>query len=487
MMKTSRRFFFLGTLLAGAVPQAGFGSTGSLKRLGFRSPNERLNIAAIGAGGRAATNIGGCAGENIVAFADPDDARAAETYGKYGKVPRYQDFRRMLDQQSDIDAVIVSTPDHVHAVAAYWAMERGKHVYVEKPLARTVWECRFLAAAAAKYKVATQMGNQGYSYDGERIASEIIWSGEIGNVTEMHAWTDRPVWPQGIEQLPAEEQVPKTLNWDAWLGPAAMRPYASAYLPFNWRAWFDFGSGAIGDGACHSMGAGNMALLLSTIAPSSVEAVRQEGKNRYTFPKKSMIRWDFPARGALCPVTVFWYDGVKHYPYRPPGLAETEWVCGGPGSFGAGGGLPGMPPRSASAATSRSAGGIPPFAQGGGTVFVGDKGFLTGDGYGANIRLLPESRHNAYKLPAQVLPRSPGHYADWIRACKGLQPEPCSNFSVAAPFSEWALLGAIALRFEGKLDWDAARMRFTNNAEANNYLKPKWRKGWELPEISKFG
>ena len=273
----SRRHFFFGSLLAGAVPPGGFGSVPSLQALGFKSPNETLNIAAIGAGGRAASDIQGCASENIVAFADPDSNEAAATFKRYPDAPRYTDFRKMLDKEAkNIDAVIVATPDHMHGMAAMWCMERGKHVYVEKPLTRTVWEARQLTEAAAKYKVATQMGNQGYSNDGARIAAEILWSGEIGNVTEVHAWTTRPIWPQGMTQIPPTTTPPSTLDWDSWLGIAADRPYAGPattpeqgargsgrgggggggaargfYCPFNSRSFFDFGCGPIGDMACH--------------------------------------------------------------------------------------------------------------------------------------------------------------------------------------------------------------------------------------------
>jgi predicted dehydrogenase len=244
----------------------------------------------------------------------------------------------MLDKEGkNIDAVVITTPDHFHAYAAIGCMERGKHIYVEKPLTHSIWEARFLAEAAVKYKVATQMGNQGYSSDGERIASEIIWSGEIGNVTEVHAWTNRPIWPQGITELPPEEKVPDTLDWDMWLGPASVRPYSSAYLPFNWRAWFDFGCGALGDIACHVLGAANMGLRLG--APTSVEVVKQEGKNPYTFPKRSQIHIQFPARGPMPPVKIFWYDGVEEErAYQPPGIPASEPLFGGPDSFGAGGG-----------------------------------------------------------------------------------------------------------------------------------------------------
>ena len=258
----SRRHFFYGSLLAGMIPSAGWGSIPSLKALGYKSPNEKLNIACIGAGGRAAEDIAALSGENLVTFADPDSNRSAATFAKYPTAPKYTDFRKMLDKEDkNIDAVLIAIPDHMHATAAMSCMERGKHVYVEKPLTHTPWEARMLTEAAVRYKVATQMGNQGYSNDGARVASEIVWSGEIGNVTEVHAWTNRPSWPQGVDQTPAEEAVPQTLDWDTWLGVAKMRPYTSGgdaykqehhtqngfYLPFNWRGLLDFGCGPIGD------------------------------------------------------------------------------------------------------------------------------------------------------------------------------------------------------------------------------------------------
>jgi predicted dehydrogenase len=490
MTAFTRRHFFFGSLLAGALPAGGFAGAPSLKRAGYKSPNERLNIACIGAGGRAPTNIAGCAiTENIVAFADVDDVSAAPTYKLYEKASRYRDFRRMLEKEgAGIDAVIITAPDHTHTVAAMACMERGKHVYVEKPLAHTIQEIRLLVQAAAKFGVATQMGNQGYSYEGARIAAEIIWSGEIGNVTEVRAWTDRPIWDQGISVLPPEEPVPNTLDWDLWLGPAATRPYSSAYCPFKWRAWYDFGSGALGDIACHALGAVNMALRLG--APSSVEVVRQQGKNPYTFASKVETHFQFPARGAMPPVKIIWTDACSDGPpWRPPDIPANEVLISGPGAFGANGVLytgagpmktpPSMPPS----------GGVQPMPDfykrmrrspdASGAIFVGEKGYLTSDNYGANIRLLPESRHKEYKLPPQVLTRSPGHYQDWIRACKGGEPA-CSNFSVAAPFSEFIQLGVLASRFEGKLEWDSMNMRITNRPEANEFLRPKARRGWQL-------
>ncbi|MGQ9635797.1 MAG: Gfo/Idh/MocA family oxidoreductase [Bryobacteraceae bacterium] len=488
----TRRYFFYGALLAGAVPMGGFGSVPSLARLGYKSPNEKLNIAAIGAGGRGADDIRGCMSENIVALADPDARNAAATFKQFEKASKYSDFRRMFDKEHrNIDAVIVATPDHTHACASLWAMQLGKHVYCEKPLTRTVYEARKLTEAAERYKVATQMGNQGYSNEGARLAAEIIWSGEIGDVTEVHAWTNRPIWPQGFDKIPPPEPVPDTLDWDVWLGPAQYRPYTSGgeayakqqygfYLPFNWRGFFDFGSGALGDMACHILGAVNMALLLT--APTSVEVLEQDGKNPISFPKSSKTRFEFPARRNMPPVTLYWYDARRDAPMRPAGLPEDEILIG-PGLEGlvgqqAGrGGAAGAP----AAQQAPGRGGQPQRmpAQNNGAVFIGTKGILTTDTYGASVRLLPSSRMEGYRLPPQLLTRSPGHYRDWIRACKGGEPA-CSNFSVAGPFTEWIVLGCVALHFEGKLEWDAARMRVTNIKEANQYIKPKFRKGWGI-------
>src|SRR5215471_9759512 len=260
-MSISRRHFFYGSLLAGAVPTTGFGSTVNLKFMGYKSPNEKLNFAAIGSGGQGATNLQAAAPtENIVALCDVDDRRAAATFKKYPDAHRYKDFRQMLDKEGKgIDSVIIAIPDHMHATCAVWCMERGKHVYTQKPLVRTIWEARQLRAAAHKYKVATQMGNQGYSNEGTRQAAELVWNGDIGKVAEVHAWTDRPLWPQGLTEIPKPDPVPETLDWDLWLGIAADRPFTAGgttqpdrwdgffYQPFNWRGFYDFGCGALGD------------------------------------------------------------------------------------------------------------------------------------------------------------------------------------------------------------------------------------------------
>ncbi len=495
----SRRYFFFGSLLAGAMPKGGFGSQVSLKAAGYKSPNEKLNIASIGAGGKAESDIRGCSTENIVALCDVDDVKAAKTFKEYEKVPKYKDFRKMLDKETGIDAVIVTIPDHMHATAALWCMQRGKHVYTQKPLVHTIAEARMMGEAAAKYRVATQMGNQGYSNEGTRQCAEMIWDGAIGDVTEVHAWTDRPWWPQGLTSIPASDPVPSTLDWDLWLGIAADRPYTSGgagypneygnfYQPFNWRGFFDFGCGALGDMACHILGAPNMALKLGS--PTSVECIEKEGPSSFMFPMHSTIRFDFPARANMPAVKVFWHDARKEQP-SIPGVPEGEFLGDLP-TFPRPQGQPAASPARPPAPTgfvggvfnyenfaARMAQGKPTPAKPNGSLFIGSKGMITTGTYGENTRLIPVESMRDYKFPPELLTRSPGHYRDWIRACKGGDPA-CSNFSVSAPFTETILLGVMALRVEGKLEWDAAKMRITNNQEANKFLKPVVRKGWSL-------
>lgn len=514
MSKITRRHFFFGTLLAGVVPRAGFGSVPSLKALGYQSPNEKLNIAGIGAGGRAGQVLGALSSENIVALADVDWARAADGFKRWGTATKYKDYRQMLDKElKNIDAVTVVTPDHGHAAQALAAMQRGKHVYVEKPLTRTPWEARLLAEAAAKYKVATQMGNQGYSHEATRVAAEIIWAGEIGDVTEVHSFRGRASWPEGMTTLPAAERVPDTLDWDLWLGPAAMRPYTSGdeayrkeypnqfgfYLPFNWRGFYDFGTTLIGDWGIHQLGPANLALRLGS--PISVECTKRgEGESPYTFPRGGItIKWEFAARENMPPVTVYWSHGGDGY--TPAGMTIEEMRAipgtgptietgaaegrGGRGRGGEGrGGRGGDATAQQPGAQGRGRGG------GGGqqgsgynTVYVGSKGFLGTGGRGESVGLLPGKRWAEYQLPPRMLTRSPGHQRDWVRACKGGEPA-CSNFSIAGPYTEWMVLGAVAARVEGKLLWDPKKMEFTNNKEANKYVKPNFRKGWELKAIT---
>ena len=492
----SRRYFFYGSLLAGAIPSRGFGSVASLKAAGYKSPNEKLNIASIGAGGKASSDIDGCAhGEH----------RRAVRRGRQIRRPQIQGIRE-ASRSTKISArcwtrraktstpCIVTIPDFMHATAAIACMERGKHVYVQKPLVRTVAEARMMLEAANKYKVATQMGNQGYSNEGTRQAAEMVWAGEIGNVTEVHAWTDRPWWPQGLTEIPAPDARPATLDWDLWLGNANKRPYTSGgagypnqygnfYQPFNWRGFYDFGCGALGDMACHILGAPNMALRLG--APTSVECISKEGTSSFHVPEEvgDPVRFPGPRQHA---------SGEDFLARRPERSAPDGWrsrrrIVG----------RPAFRNRACRAAPPR-----PPAAPNGfvgrvfnwetfeearspeaklsgpnGSLFIGDKGMMTTGTYGEQTRLIPaEEKMKDYKFPEPFLTRSPGHYRDWIRSCKGGDPA-CSNFNVAVPFVEWMLLGVIALRVEGKLEWDAAKGKFSNSPEANKFLKPAYMKG----------
>ena len=502
MSEFSRRHFLFGTLLAGVIPRGGFGSTPSLKFLGYQSPNEKMHIAGVGAGGRAGSVLGSLSSENIVALADVDWARGAEGFTRWDKATKYKDFRQMLDKEKGIDAVTVIIPDHMHATVALAAMERGKHVYVEKPLTRTPWEARLLADAAAKYKVATQMGNQGYSHDATRVAAEIIWSGEIGDVTEVRSFRGRASWPQGMPALPAPEKVPETLDWDLWLGGAQVRPYTSGdeayrkeyannqfgfYMPFNWRGFYDFGSSLIGDWGIHQLGPANLALRLGS--PISVECLKLgEGQSPYTFPRGGVsLKWEFAARENMPPVAVYWSDTGELY--TPDGMTVDQMraIPGTgpqietPADAGRGGGGRGRGAAPAAGAAAPAAA----QAQGSGynTVFVGTKGFLGTGGRGESVGLLPGARWAEYKLPPRLLTRSPGHQRDWVRACKGGEPA-CSHFGIAGPYTEWMVLGAIAARVPGKLLWDPKKMEFTNNREANKYVRPLFRKGWELKSLT---
>jgi predicted dehydrogenase len=274
-----------------------------------------------------------------------------------------------------------------------------------------------------------------------------VWNGDIGNVTEVHAWTDRPghYWPQGPEVEPAHPAVPSTLDWAAWQGGMPEQAYSPSYVPHNWRGFPEYGCGAIGDMACHILGTPNMALRLSQTGIVSVECIKQEGKSKYTFPHRNTIRFDFPARGAMPALKLFWYDSLS-----------------GPFTFN------GVPKEQLLGDKDIN-----------GSLFIGDKGMLTTGCYGERTRLMPDEKMKDYQAPPKMLTRSPGHYADWIRACKGGEPA-CSNFSVAAPFVSWMVLGIVAMKFEGKLEWDQQKLQFTNNKAANEYLKPKFRKGWKL-------
>ncbi len=422
------------------------------------SPNEKLNIAGVGVGGMGKSNLGKCAEENIVALCDVDQKYSAKVYDRYPKAKRYVDYREMLEKQKDIDAVIVATPDHTHAVIAMAAIKAGKHVYVQKPMAHSVVEARALTEAAREHKVVTQMGNQGRSGDTTRSICEWIWSGVIGDVREVHAWTNRPVWPQGIEgDRPKDTPpVPDTLNWDLWLGPAPARPYHPDYLPQSWRAWWDFGTGSLGDLGCHILDSAYWALKLTY--PASVEgniSTYWEGFWKETkpkneqYPRSSIVRYRFPEREGMPEVKLTWWDG---------GL---------------------MPPRPAELEDGQEMG-----DDDGGLLFIGDKGLLMAGCYGRSPKLLPEARMKDFTPPAPSIPRIPGslegHEADWVRACKGGEPA-CSNFDNSGPLSELVLMGNLAVRFPNqRLVWDGAKMEVTNNKDANGYVRQAYREGWSL-------
>jgi len=508
-------------LLAGAVPAAGFGSVPSLRALGYKPFYDKLNVAAIGCGGQGGADLNAAARtENIVALCDVDEARAAQNYSRFEKQPKYKDFRVMLEKEGkNIDACTIGIPDFMHATVALYCMQHGKHVYCEKPLTRTPWEARLLREAAVKYKVATQMGNQGFSHECNRVAAEIIWSGEIGDVTEAHISTSPGTHPTGLQQLPPEEPVPGTLAWELWLGGAANRPFSSYYVPYNWRGFLDFGTGQIGNWATHTAGPVHTALQLG--APTSLERLTVKGSSNITYPDRAVVMLQFPARGDMPAVKVYYHDGCKpedaeafHVPgmegetILPPtdnltdkGRPMGRGAFGGQGGFPGGapggrpagaapGGAPRRPPNAGGARPGAGGAGVRVFGErgggaqpgiltGNGSVFIGTKGIMATSSRGEGVWLLPSSRWKDYRLPSQMLTRSPGHMLDWIRACKGGDPG-CSDFSITTPYAEWLALTAIALHVPGKLEWDAKNLRFTNNPDANRFVKPVFKSGWEL-------
>ena len=508
----SRRGFIRSASYAAAV--AGLGRMPSLKAMGYKSPNEKLNIAGIGAGGQSYQDLVNVeAGvENVVALADVDWARGEKGFEKWPRAARYRDYREMLDKEGkNIDAVVIGIPDHNHVAAALACMQLGKHVYLEKPLTRTAWEARFLTQASKLYNVATQMGNQGYSHDATRVACEMLWSGEIGDVREVHAWMRLPVWPQGMTKIPGPTPVPETLDWDLWLGTAADRPFTAGdeeyrefvtrqrgdrpafgggdfgfYLPFNWRGFYDFGSSLIGDWAVHILGPANWGLQLGPESLVSVECTKKDSLPPFTFPREMTIKYEFAARGGMPPVTVYWHQHSEGDAYLPPGMTVDEARK-----------IPGAGPdlrvganprrrRSSTDAPRRSSGRR--YGSGYNCIFVGSKGYMGTSGRGEDVGLLPGERWAEYELPRPILSRAPGartgnnhaaHCNDWVRACKGGAP-PSSHFGVAGPFTEWLILGVAAVHHEGKLLWDAEKGEITNIPEANQWVKPTYRKGWEI-------
>jgi len=414
---------------------------------GKRSLGEKLNIAGIGAAGMGRGDLDAVSGENIVALCDVDARHAADSFKKWPDARQYRDFRKMLDEMHEkIDAVVVATPDHTHAVAAMAAIRRGKHVYCEKPLAHSVYECRQLAKAAQEHKVVTQLGNQGHSSESIRMFCEWIWDGAIGSVHTIHAGCSAV--NSGVDALPRlkeEHQVPAELDWDQWLGPAQQRPYHPAYLPGAWRGWVPFGNGTVGDWTCHVVDPVFWALDLG--APKTIQAQVKDYDPKTqgdAFPKGEMITYEFPAKGNRGPITMHWYSGVVKIP-RPEALEKDRK-------------------------------GVET-----GAVVLGDKGTIMYGSHGAGgVRIIPEVKMKEYKLPEKKLPRTKGHHQDWLEAIRSGK-KAGSDFSYGGPLTELALLGVIAIKLAGtKLQWDAAKTCFPNCPEANQFVKPPYRSGWTL-------
>jgi predicted dehydrogenase len=458
MARRNRRQFLKVSALAGV----GFWAAGGVEAAQRRpAANDRLNVAIIGAGGQGAGNLRNIdITENIVALCDADDRRAAGSYKQHPRAARYADFRVMLEKQKDIQAVVVSTPDHTHAVASIMAMRMGKHCYCEKPLTHTVHEARLMREVAAKHKVATQMGNHGTADGTLRRGVEVIRSGALGEVREIHVWTNRPIWPQNIPRPKDRQEVPKGLHWDLWLGPSPDRPYHEAYVPFRWRGWWDFGTGALGDMACHTMNLPYMALLKDR-PPIAVSADMDPKGNTHideTAPMGCTVTYEFPAREKLPACRLLWYE--RRLPERKLFLGQK------------------------------------PDPQRSGFLVIGSRGTMFSEhDYGGTWRLLPVGDFANYQPPKPTLPRAqPGpfrnpddpkmgrqsaHHAEWLAACKG-GPAAMSNFDYAGPFTEMILLGNVAMRVGKRIAWDSEKMRCVDMAAADRFIRPEYRKGWTL-------
>jgi predicted dehydrogenase len=442
-------------LQAGGVSAAGLAigcqSPSPLARKPSVKSHAKVRLAGIGVGGKGAVDIAGCAkaGADFVALCDIDRKRLAAAKKRYPRAKTFTDYREMLEEMPDLQGVTISTPDHHHAPAAIRAIERGIPTFVQKPLTHSIYEARVLTLAARKRGVATLMGNQGHSGDDVREFCELIWAGAIGPVREVHIWTNRPVWPQARQRPTNEDPVPAWLDWEGFLGPARWRPYVGpsegsrgrgAYNPFNWRGWWDFGTGALGDMACHLMDPAVWALKLGI--PESVEA-ESEGANEETGPNWSVINYQFPARGDMPVVKMVWYDGGK----KP----SNE--------------LLGLPPGTESPAN--------------GSLFIGDAGKLTCETYGGKPTFTPDSKVKRFPKPDQVLERSPGHYREFIDAINGRPLANASNFDFAGPFTEMVLLGNLAVRTGRKVEWNASDMN-AGNMDVSHLVKRDYREGWEV-------
>ncbi|OUW15888.1 MAG: hypothetical protein CBD18_07995 [Opitutales bacterium TMED158] len=448
--KPSRRDFLAQSAIAAAGIQ--FLTT---PVFGSDAPSNRLNLAGIGIGGMGKGNLSRCRKENITALCDVDSEFSLEVQETYPEARFYTDYREMLAAESDLDGVVIATPDHTHAVITQAAMDKGLHVYTQKPLTHTVGEARAMTEMAKNApRLQTQMGNQGRSTESIRLLKEWLDAGAIGNVTEVHAWTDRPVGGQPWSTFPMMGRpsetppIPESLDWDLWLGPAPYRPYHSIYHPLSWRGFYDFGTGPLGDMGCHILDPSFYALELG--APTTVESASshwEEDVESETYPRATRVRYRFPARNGMPPVTVNWSDG-RLLPFRPKGVPNDLEL-----------------PKS-------------------GALLVGDEGVILHGSHGASsLRIVPESKMEAFlpNRPPKTIPRVKGtHEGDWIRACKDGNPA-CSNFSYGGPLTEMALLGVLAIRMPNqRLEWDAKAMRFTNHEGANELVHPPYRDGWTL-------
>jgi predicted dehydrogenase len=415
---------------------------------GRTPPSRRLNIGCIGIGGQGGgvtAEMATFANVNIAALCDVDEKYAARTVKKHRGVPLYKDYRVMLEKERGLDAVMIATPDHWHAPIALAAMKLRKHVYCEKPLAHTIEEARLMGKVAALKRVVTQMGNNGHAGQGLRLTKEWLDAGAIGKVKEVHVWSDRPgkFWKTQGKRRPADTPpVPPGLDWNMWLGPAAERPYHPDYAPRAWRGWFDFGCGALGDMMVHNADPAWYALNLG--APRSVEA-ETSPTNPDSFPEWCIVTWHFAAKGARGPVKLMWYDGGKKPP-RPPGLEEGRTL------------------------------------EDNGIYFLGDKGVLMAGGWSGAPRLVPESAMEAFKRPAQKIPRSVGHRLEWVNACIAGRPQDAkAGFWYSAPFTEALLVGVLPIRLGREIEWDATAMKARNAPEATPLIRKTYRKGFELP------
>lgn len=438
----SRRKFLVNSSLAfsafSIVPRYVLGGPG------FVPPSDLLNMGGVGVGGKGFVDVKGVSTENIIALCDVDDVRATDSYKAHPKARKYRDFRKMLDKEKDLDAITISTPDHMHAMITMEAMKRGIHVYTQKPITRTIYEAREIREFAKKAGIVSQMGNQGHANEGPRILNELIWQGAIGKVHEVHCWTDRPVWPQGIPNRPAKSgNIPETLDWDLWLGVAEYRPYNEAYVPFNWRAWWDFGAGALGDMGCHIFDYPYWALKLSH--PLNIEAYSTP-LMKETAPHASMITYNFNSGIDPSKVKLTWYDGGLKPPI-PKGLVSDRDL----------------------------------WEKGSGVVFVGELGQIVYGHHRPKPFLLIDGKEEEYDQPKEMISRSIGHYQEWISECKGGKHKAMSNFEYSGPLTEAVLLGNVALRAgKGMLEWDPKDLKVTNHTEANQYIHSPYRDGWKL-------